>query len=82
MGSLGSLSLILCQDCLKARTGLTAAVGPDGRIYAIGGRNASGPLKTVEAYDPRTNTWTPLHLCQPHAMALEARSDRMEKSIQ
>lgn len=26
----------------------------------MGGINASGILKTVEAYDPKTNTWTPL----------------------
>jgi N-acetylneuraminic acid mutarotase len=43
---------------------LTAAVGRDGRIYAIGGRaGGSGQrggafLNTVEAYDPRTNTWS------------------------
>ena len=38
---------------------LAAAVGPDGRIYALGGADAAGnPLNTVEAYDIATNTWT------------------------
>jgi N-acetylneuraminic acid mutarotase len=35
-----------------------AAVGPDGRIYAIGGESSSAVLTQVEAYDPSTNTWT------------------------
>jgi N-acetylneuraminic acid mutarotase len=38
---------------------LAAAVGPDGRIYAIGGADAAGnSLTTVEAYDIATNTWS------------------------
>jgi N-acetylneuraminic acid mutarotase len=45
-----------------ARAGLAAATGPDGRIYAIGGcaydHGACRSLKTVEAYDPATNTWS------------------------
>jgi serine/threonine protein kinase/N-acetylneuraminic acid mutarotase len=40
-----------------ARSLLAAVTGPDGRIYAIGGENASGRLGTVEVYDPSTNTW-------------------------
>ena len=37
---------------------LAAAVGPDGRIYALGGADAAGnPLHTVEAYSIITNTW-------------------------
>ena len=33
--------------------------GPDGRIYAIGGLDASNQrLASVEAYDPTTNQWT------------------------
>jgi N-acetylneuraminic acid mutarotase len=43
-----------------ARYYLSAVVGPDGRIYAIGGFGANGLLSTVEAYDPRTNSWTSL----------------------
>ena len=35
------------------RTGLKAATGTDGRIYAIGGRDRNfNPLNTVEAYTP------------------------------
>jgi len=43
------------------RWGLGAATGADGRIYAIGGfGGACGntALGTVEAYDPKSNTWT------------------------
>jgi N-acetylneuraminic acid mutarotase len=40
------------------RAGLSAVVGTDGRIYAIGGEDASGnELSTVEAYSPSSNTW-------------------------
>jgi N-acetylneuraminic acid mutarotase len=37
-----------------------AARGPNGTIYAIGGYDAHGrPLPTLEAYNPRTNVWSP-----------------------
>ncbi len=39
-----------------ARTGLIYAT-VNNRIYAIGGANGSTTLKTVEEYDPATNTW-------------------------
>jgi hypothetical protein len=38
-----------------ARSDLAAAVGLDGRIYAIGGFNATSNLSAVEAYNPTTN---------------------------
>ena len=41
-----------------ARDSLTAATGPDGRIYAIGGFDGSNHLNRVEAYDVATNTWS------------------------
>jgi N-acetylneuraminic acid mutarotase len=41
-----------------ARDGAAAVAGSDGRIYVIGGLNASGSLNTVEAYDPATNSWS------------------------
>jgi hypothetical protein len=44
-----------------AREGLAAVMGPDGKIYAIGGYNFNtleGYLNTLEAYNPSTNTWT------------------------
>ena len=42
------------------RKALSAVVGADGVIYAIGGRNGFGDVvSTVEAYDPSTNIWTP-----------------------
>ena len=42
-----------------AREDLSAAgVDTDGRISVVGGKNAAGPLATVEAYDPPTDTWS------------------------
>src|ERR671937_700414 len=41
------------------RQRLAAALGDDGRLYAVGGYNPSGGyLATVEAYAPATNTWS------------------------
>jgi Protein kinase domain/Kelch motif len=43
-----------------AREFVAATVGPDGLLYTVGGsdgRPGSPPLTTVEAYDPRTDTW-------------------------
>ncbi len=39
------------------RIKLTSAV-VNGKIYAIGGVNKTGFLRTVEAYDPSTNLWS------------------------
>ena len=40
------------------RHALTATLGPDGKIYAIGGANHElGYTNAVEVYDPRTNAW-------------------------
>lgn len=46
------------------RAGLGAALGPDGRIYAVGGWSNSlagaapnGQFATVEVYDPASDTW-------------------------
>ena len=35
-----------------------AAVGPDGKIYLIGGEVNRHALNTVEVYDPKTDTWS------------------------
>jgi N-acetylneuraminic acid mutarotase len=41
-----------------ARVNLAAVLGSDGKIYAIGGNDQQGkPLRSVEAFDPATNTW-------------------------
>ena len=41
-----------------SRTGLAAATGPDGRLYALGGLNSfANPVSTAYAYAPSTNTW-------------------------
>ncbi|WGW02288.1 Kelch repeat-containing protein [Tropicibacter oceani] len=39
------------------RASLTAVVGKDGLIYALGGLNDAGDLDTVEAFDPAANEW-------------------------
>jgi predicted secreted protein/N-acetylneuraminic acid mutarotase len=46
-------------DMPTARLGLTTST-VDGKIYAIGGypRAATSRLRTVEEYDPATDTWT------------------------
>ena len=49
-----------CASMLNRRDELAACLGPDNKIYAIGGyggtSNASC-LKSVERYDPLTNKW-------------------------
>lgn len=46
------------------RTELAAVAGPDGRIYALGGRNnaaeGGGALRAAEAYSPATGAWSEL----------------------
>jgi hypothetical protein len=51
------------------RAYLAVVAGLDGKIYAIGGVDASGDtLGTVEAFNPATNTWSAvLSLNQPRA---------------
>jgi len=39
---------------------MLAAASDAKLVYAVGGANGSGDLATVEAYDPATNTWTPM----------------------
>src|SRR5690242_5372235 len=41
-----------------ARFGLAVVLGPDGRIYVLGGTNSGGNVHTVEVYDPTTQSWT------------------------
>src|SRR5204863_9424185 len=43
-----------------AREHLTASA-VDHKLYVIGGRWSAGHLRTVEEYDPNTNTWTRKH---------------------
>ncbi len=45
------------------RGGVVAAAGPDLRLHVLGGEGGGGPagvFATHEAYDPNTDTWTPL----------------------
>lgn len=69
---------LLAADCLAAcaqnwtnlpvsmntpRYRHAAALGPDSRIYALGGQDApaSDGLQSVEAFDPTSQTWTTVH---------------------
>jgi len=59
------------------RGALGVAVGPAGRIYAIGGYSA-GYLATVEVYDPQTNRWSsgptlPMAVAQPEVTSVGGR---------
>lgn len=50
----------------QARAFHALAVGPDGRLYVIGGRDALGELLgSVEAYDAATNRWTEVESIAP-----------------
>src|SRR6476619_1640916 len=44
------------------REDAAAATGQDGRIYVFGGDNTvpSVTYSTAEAYDPTTNSWSPI----------------------
>ncbi len=42
------------------RAGLGAALGRDGRIYAIGGEDGSQVLDVAEAYEASTGSWNPV----------------------
>ncbi|KAH9490938.1 Kelch-like protein 18 [Bulinus truncatus] len=49
---------LLCP-LLEVQCGVAALLG---KLYAVGGRDGSSCLKSVECFDPHTNKWT--H-CQP-----------------
>ena len=39
----------------------------NGKLYAVGGRNAAGELSTVECYSPKTNEWCFVEkMLEPH----------------
>lgn len=61
-----------------ARAALAASRGADGRIYAVGGMSDAGvALGTLEAFDPRTNTWqvlTPMPTPR-HSLAVVVAGD-------
>jgi N-acetylneuraminic acid mutarotase len=64
-----------------ARTELAGVRGADGRIYAIGGRDAGfNTLNTVEAYNTRMDVWTfvaPMHTPRRLAAAALAPDGRI-----
>jgi N-acetylneuraminic acid mutarotase len=61
-------------DMPTPRAGFAAVVGPDGRIYALGsgianGRGGVDAVKTVDAYDVKTNSWSPVPpMLTPHGV--------------
>jgi hypothetical protein len=59
----------------NARNELGAAVGSDGRIYAIGGGFDGVHLSTVEAYDIATDTWSSVASTPTGRDACTASSD-------
>lgn len=59
---------------------LAAAVGSDGRIYAIGGSGSNGALATVEVYTSSTNSWAtvaPLPAPRQSLSAVEGSDGRI-----
>jgi hypothetical protein len=56
---------------------LAAATGPDGRIYAIGGYSSASNLtvKTVNAFNPRTNLWASETALPTAVMSMGAAAD-------
>ncbi len=42
------------------RSGHAAAIGADGRIFAVGGYSGPQSTASAEAYTPSTNTWAPI----------------------
>lgn len=64
-------------DALPARC-VSAVIGPDRRVYAIGGWDGQAVVSSVEAYNPRTDSWTtvpdlPLPLAQEGAVVTRHR---------
>lgn len=65
-----------------SRTRLAAVLGPDGRIYAIGGYTNfdPDPLNTVEAYTPGASGWTsvnPMPIALYHLAAVTGPDGRI-----
>ena len=56
---------------MKQARYLHASVGLDGILYVIGGFNGEKRLRSVEKYDPDTNTW---HDSTPIMKALSSPS--------
>jgi len=53
------------------RGNLGAALGPDGRVYAVGGQNSvGGSLADVEALAPNSDHWTALPTISPARLGL------------
>lgn len=63
-----------------ARSGLVAATGGDGRIYALAGYDGHHSVTTVEAYAPATNSWStvaPMPTAWPGFTAAAGRDGRI-----
>lgn len=63
---------------LHPRDAFAAVIGPDRRVYAIGGWDGQAVVSSVEAYNPRTDSWTtvpdlPLPLAQEGAVVTRHR---------
>ena len=63
---------------MKEARYLHASVGLDGFLYVIGGHNGEHRLKSIEKYNPDTNTWADFKpmlkaLSSPSAVACEGQ---------
>jgi len=66
-----------CASMISRRDELAACLGPDGKIYAIGGYGGptnSSCLRSVERYDPVKNKWEPVAQMNEGRRALAAVS--------
>ena len=54
----GSAAWVLGFSMNVARSDFGLSMAGDGFIHAVGGLSSSGPLKSIEAYNPATGAWT------------------------
>lgn len=71
----GSMTLLAPMATPRSKFGLAAV---NGRLYAIGGAGAAGPLSSVEEYDPMKDRWSPM---APMKLARGSLSVAVESGI-
>src|SRR5262249_35223892 len=58
------------------RTSLSAVMGPDGKIYVLGGQSVIGTVGSIEIFDPNTDSWSSLASQLPAIQAAVLGPDR------
>lgn len=53
-----SFNILFSRKKNKIKINFTLFITTYSRLYAVGGRDGSSCLKSVEYYDPHTNKWT------------------------